>query len=421
MDETLATRRNGGSARAFSSERQPIPLISEQKSGTRTSVVVVNDPRKLARFIPAWEELAAVALEPNVFYEHWMLLPALHAFGAGQDLVFVIVLIHDADDDNAPTKVGGMFPLQRMRRYKRLPVTTFRLWRHMHCYLATPLIRADAARDCLVAFLRWLRSREASPRVVDFWGVRAEGEFNSMLIEVANELNLLSWVSESHTRALLRKDRVDERAEPDISSELRRTLRRKERRLGERGAVEHALLRADDDVGRWIEEFLRLEASGWKGRHGSAMACTDANRDFFTRVATSAFRRGRLLMSKIAFEGKSIACGCGFTAGEGAFSFKTAYDEGFARFSPGVILEVDNYRQFHALPGVRWKDSCTASDNFVINRLWEDRTTIQSLAIGCGPWSELVISAAPMLRWIRRRLPRWRRDGLQAFSAEKRG
>jgi hypothetical protein len=62
MDETLATRRNGGSARAFSSERQPIPHISEQKSGTRTSVVVVNDPRKLARFIPAWEELAAVAL-----------------------------------------------------------------------------------------------------------------------------------------------------------------------------------------------------------------------------------------------------------------------------------------------------------------------------------------------------------------------
>jgi len=41
--------------------------------------VVVRDLSTLSRFVPAWEELAAAALEPNVFYEHWMLLPALEA------------------------------------------------------------------------------------------------------------------------------------------------------------------------------------------------------------------------------------------------------------------------------------------------------------------------------------------------------
>jgi len=70
-----------------------------------------------------------------------------------------------------------------------------------------------------------------------------------------------------------------------------------------------------------------------------------------------------------------------------------------------VILEVDNLRRFHALPGVRWMDSCTASDNFIINRLWKDRITIQGLAIGSGSWSELVIRAVPVLRWLGRRIP----------------
>src|SRR6266699_7109311 len=54
------------------------------------SVVVVRDLRGLTGFIPDWEELASRALEPNVFYEHWMLLPALEAYG-GKDLAVLLV------------------------------------------------------------------------------------------------------------------------------------------------------------------------------------------------------------------------------------------------------------------------------------------------------------------------------------------
>src|SRR5882762_493898 len=123
MDEKRAKRR--GSTRAHASELRAIPSEQnprpqEQKRGTKTSVLVVRDPAKLARFIPAWEELASVALEPNVFYEHWMLLPALQAFGAGKDILFVIVLIRDPEDPVAPAKLGGLFPLEFVARVNRL-------------------------------------------------------------------------------------------------------------------------------------------------------------------------------------------------------------------------------------------------------------------------------------------------------------
>jgi len=41
--------------------------------------------------LPAIEELAQAAAEPNVFYEPWMLLPAIDYFGRDADLLFVLV------------------------------------------------------------------------------------------------------------------------------------------------------------------------------------------------------------------------------------------------------------------------------------------------------------------------------------------
>ena len=173
-------------------------------------------------------------------------------------------------------------------------------------------------------------------------------------------------------------------------------------------------IRPGDDVGRWIDEFLRIEASGWKGERGSALASSERDRRYFTEIVISAFRRGRLLMLGLDFDGHPIARRCAFLAGEGSFAFKTAYDEEFADFSPGAMLEMDSIRQLHALPGVRWMDSCATTSNFLVNRLSNDRKTIQSVAIGAGALGELLVSGLPLMRWTTRRI-------LKMFSADKTG
>src|SRR3954465_8798122 len=68
------------------------PLGARVKGdGQKMSVAVARDEASLSGYLQAWEELAAEAIEPNPFYESWMLLPALRAFGAGRDLSFVLV------------------------------------------------------------------------------------------------------------------------------------------------------------------------------------------------------------------------------------------------------------------------------------------------------------------------------------------
>jgi len=360
------------------------------------SVVVVRDLRGLTGFIPDWEELAAQALEPNVFYEHWMLLPALAAFGAGLDVGVALVL--------AGGDLAGLFPVQFTPSFRNLNVSAVSVWRHLHCYLGTPLIRADRAGDCITALLEWLR-RSRQARFLELPWIPGDGRFRELLLERCNELGLTTWRTDSHERGLWRQaPHATGGAHAAVSGELRRQLRRKERRLAEHGRVEHVVLSPGDDVARWIEEFLRLEAGGWKGASGTALACSDSGRRYFVDIATAAFRRGRLLMVGLDFDGEPIARRCAFRAGEGSFAFKTAHDECFASHSPGAILEMDNLTQLDGLEGLRWMDSCTTPDNTLLNRICNDSRTIESLAIASGPLGELVISGLRLLRWTNRRL-----------------
>ena len=368
---------------------------------------MVRDPQQLSSFVPAWEELAAAALEPNVFYEHWMLRPALEAFGAGKDIYVVLVLIHDPHNPDAPAKLGGLFPLKLETRFGKLKVSALSLWQHVHCYVCTPLVRADAASECMVELFQWFRSGEAGASMMELGCISGDGPFHRTLVDLSNELGLLSGTTDIFTRGLWRGG-YDKNTDPEaaVPGDLRRRLRRKEKRLNERGRVEHLIMQPEDDVGRWIDEFLRIEASGWKGHRGSALASSESDRRYFTEIATSAFRRGRLLMLGLNFDGRPIARRCAFVAGEGSFAFKTAYDEEFADFSPGAMLEMDSIRQLHALPRVRWMDSCAAADNLLVNRLSNDRKTIQSLAVGSGALGDLVIAGLPLLRWTNRILRR---------------
>ena len=57
-----------------------------------------------------------------------------------------------------------------------------------------------------------------------------------------------------------------------LSAKHRKMIRRQERQLSEIRRLEYDALTPDDDVAVWSEEFLRLEASGWKGRENSAIA-----------------------------------------------------------------------------------------------------------------------------------------------------
>ena len=95
-------------------------------------------------------------------------------------------------------------------------------------------------------------------------------------------------------------------------------------------------------------------------------------------------------------------------AGAGSYAFKTAYDESYAIYSPGVLAELFCLREFHRLEGVQWMDSYTDPDNPTVNRMWKDRRPMKSLAVGIGAWGELWLSMLPILRFAAKSYSRLR-------------
>lgn len=357
---------------------------------SRTAVEVLRDPAALGQLIPQWADLAANALEPNPFFEHWMLLPALECFAKPGE-VEIFVLWRDG-------KLAALFPFQRARRYKGLPVRALSAWRHRHCLLSTPLVRAEGAVQTCAELLAWLR---AEAPLLELSYIEADGPFHDAL----RRAGARAYADNRYERALLVRERdADAYIGGSLSRHLRQELRRRERRLAERGRVAHTVMRAGDDLERWAGEFLRLEAAGWKGREGSALACSEANRRFAAEIFAGAFARGRLHMVGVDLDGRPLARCVSILAGAGSYAFKTAYDEEFSRYSPGVIAEVDRIREFHGLPGAQWMDSYTAPDNDVLNAVWKGRRTIQRLAIGAGARGRLAVAALPVLRRAKRLL-----------------
>jgi hypothetical protein len=269
--------------------------------------------------------------------------------------------------------------------------------------LCTPLIRSGAAAQCLAALSLWLRSGEGAP-LLELDYVPAEGTFHRALVDWLHDEKLSSLASNGYNRPVLRKAADVESYLCGLQTKPMRELKRRERRLAERGAVTHAALGPQGDPDRWLEDLMRLEAAGWKGRQGSALACREADRRFAQQIFREAFRRGRLLMAGVDLDGKPLARCSSFLAGEGSFAFKTAYDEQFAAYSPGVLAEIGRIRAFHELPALQWMDSFTAPDNDVLGRVWKDRRTIQRLVVGIGTWGELALASLPMLGWVKRRL-----------------
>lgn len=339
---------------------------------------------------PQWEALAARALEPNVFYEPWLMLPALERFHAALPIEVFAAFVRDGEGE----RLAALLPFQR--RGRLFPVR--RLLRYYYCLLCTPLLDREFGEAGLREILQLL---ERDGGRYEFHHLSADGPVFALLSAQLAALEarpVLGGVD----RALLRPAGTAQAyAEGALSPKKRHELRRLERRLQELGTLQYDALGRDDDPAPWSEAFLRLEEAGWKGRAASAFACTPAGADFFRRICRSAHARGRLEMYALRLDDRPLAMLCLFTAQGGHYAFRTAYDETFQRYSPGLLLCYWHSCHVHERQDVAWVDSCADPRSELDNRLWSERRRIADLSVRLGLWPRLrqaLRRAAALLR-----------------------
>jgi CelD/BcsL family acetyltransferase involved in cellulose biosynthesis len=127
--------------------------------------------------------------------------------------------------------------------------------------------------------------------------------------------------------------------ESHFSSRRRADFRTALRRAEAVGTVEFDVLSpAPDEVEALFADIVRVEATGWKVRAGTALAVMDDKREFFARFCESAADEGTLRIAVMRIDGVTVAVQLGAELGGRYWLFKIAYDEAHARCSPGNLL-----------------------------------------------------------------------------------
>jgi hypothetical protein len=91
-------------------------------------------------------------------------------------------------------------------------------------------------------------------------------------------------------------------------------------------------------------------------------------------------------------------------SGQCAWFWKIAYDEEFARYSPGVQISLDLTEALLAEPEVARADSCATADHPMIDHLWRERLALNDLLIAPSAAALGQLRIARPLETLRRTL-----------------
>lgn len=354
----------------------------------------------LPNHLEAWQKLADNALFPNLSYEPWMVMPVIEAGVDTKNLYFAFIY-------GPNRELWGFVPLEAQWSCLHLPIRNLALWQHRYCYVTAPLFDAGHAREALGAFWLWFKNNPLRAHILDTNWLLADGPFHHLWIDLS--FGRVQLMLNDFPRAMYCTGKdlwayLGQMVSPKGASDFRR----RERRFADMGKLEYTEPRTEDEARKWIEDFLALEASGWKAQDGGkAFANYEPDAQYFRIVTLEAFRRGRTLLLSMELDGKIIAMRHTLLAGNGAYAYRLCYDEAYGKYSPGKILELKTMERLNQIPGIAWMDSCAAPRHALFNRLWYERRLIRRTLYSDGTLSgDSFVSALPLIRWLGKHIRR---------------
>ena len=154
-----------------------------------------------------------------------------------------------------------------------------------------------------------------------------------------------------------------------------------------------------------LDGFLTLEAAGWKGQTGTAIAKLPRDSAYFRRLADLFAARDGLLIDSLMLDGKPIAMGLLLESAGTRHFLKIAYDETQSRLSPGRALTIAMILSDFAGTPPRVFDSGAGDGVDAGTYVWGERREMGHAVIALGEdragLPELAADARAVLRRLR--------------------
>jgi len=342
--------------------------------------------------LEAWDTLAKNSVSINVAFESNVLLPALEHLATES----VRVLIVEDVGAESHCNIVGLVPVESKSIY-RLPFKAAEIWKHDQCFDATPLLHENFAAEAWQLICEKLKADDFSLLSLDT--VSGEAGVDDIFRSVEQKQRIVRFQRDEYQRAAFTPAQsVEDYVQQHVSKSVRKNTSRLLRRLEDQGTVTWETSNESSDYEQLTADFLRIEASGWKGREGTALASTEATKAFYDEMIRESAQVGKARFLSLKLDGRPVAMLSDIQSGQFVYSYKTAYDDEFAPFSPGQQVEVKNLEFLHR-DGIELGDSCTSSGNSNINRIWGQKLRFQNLILSLSPGlARTAVRALPLVQ-----------------------
>jgi CelD/BcsL family acetyltransferase involved in cellulose biosynthesis len=319
-----------------------------------------------------WRALSERAVEPNGYYlPDWEL--AINASAHGRSGASALGSWSDAKG------LTGLLPVVSMWRAYKIPLPAL-VSADPYGTLSTPLLDRDDPEAAAAEILH--EARRAGAYALVLRDTSLDGAAMQAFSTVLRRDGITPRVLTSHVRAALdaRRD-ADELLHEALGAKKLKELRRQRNRLADHGDVRIDIAHTPSEVAAAIETFLKLEASGWKGKRGTALAQDDGDAAFVRRATPALAANRQCKIMTLTVGASPVAAAIVLRHQDRAFYFKLGVDERFAKFSPGVQLTLELTRHLCADPAIAVADSTANPDHPMINPIWRERLSIGDVLI----------------------------------------
>jgi CelD/BcsL family acetyltransferase involved in cellulose biosynthesis len=180
-----------------------------------------------------------------------------------------------------------------------------------------------------------------------------------------------------------------------LSQNFRGNLRKARNKLAKLNRVEFISARNRPEIDLALDEFLAVEASGWKGTTGERSAIKLDGRvlSFYQSLTLNFSRIGVCEINLLRVEGKCIAGQFCLVMGDTAYILKIGYDETYAQVAPGNMLLEHTIQRYLREGAIRYVNlitdalwhSCWRPMSYAVSTAWVFNMT----AAGLGAYSLL--------------------------------
>jgi CelD/BcsL family acetyltransferase involved in cellulose biosynthesis len=357
---------------------QTLPARIAAANGADNLTVEIVDASRLAEMHSNWSDLLNRADVPNVLMDPTMVRAAADVFPESNCQA---LLAWKASKDGT-RQLAGIWAFSIGRPHQSaFPISVVSIPPGPHRYLATPVIDRTCLDETLHAMLDMLAAHPHLPKIVALDAMAMDNPTMEAMARVLAARHSPPCLLEQFRRPKLVTG-LDGKAylEKALSSSSRKKLRQHRRRLAEKGNLTTVIVTEPDAVRNALEEFMQMEAAGWKGQQGTALLCDAGHAAFMRKAIVGMAERGRAQIHAMYLDRRPVSMQVIVRAGAVAFTWKTAYDEEFQDYSPGMLLLEDYTTALLADRTIAYVDSCAHDDSGYMS-VWTERQSVADLWI----------------------------------------